>query len=116
VPPRNERRCVGTHGRPCISRNKAQLDLPEILLAQCISWVFRGGAYGGGPPPFGRRMLHPVRPSQSLVTFAVDPQPDFVFDEKSRVAICRKSSLEFERVFFERDFEAPVPGDEGAYE
>jgi len=78
--------------------------------------VFRGGDCEGAAPPFGRRMLHSVRPSQFLVTFEVDPQPHFVFDDKSRVAIRRKSSLEFERVCFQGDFESPTPGDEGAYE
>jgi hypothetical protein len=76
----------------------------------------QGAMIGGAAPPFRRRMRHVVRPSQFLVTFAVNPQPYFVFDQKSRVAVRRKSSLKFKRVCFEGDLEAPAPGDEGAHE
>ena len=75
-----------------------------------------GSEYVGVAPPFERHMVHPVALQPILVAFALNPQPYFVFDEKSRVAIRRKFSLEFERVCFERDLEAPAPGDEGAYE
>src|SRR5271168_1038559 len=48
----------------------------------------------------------------ALVAFAADPQPHFIFDKESLLAVGGKSGLELEGVGFERHVETPPGGDE----